>query len=257
MLDLEKMDRIACLTLNRPEKHNAFDDAVIASLIAALEDIAADPTIHVVQLAARGKSFCAGGDLHWMKRMAGFSLAENLADARQLGRLMHLLFTLPQPVIGLVQGAAYGGGLGLAACCDLVLATPEARFSLSEVKIGLIPAVISPYVVHALGARRARRLSITAEVFSAQEAQQWGLVDSIHPLEELSKAGEEWATKLLQNAPGAMRDAKKLLRTLSGRPIDETVREESAQGIAERRASAEAQEGLSAFFDKRKPNWID
>ncbi|HEX2582186.1 MAG TPA: enoyl-CoA hydratase-related protein [Dongiaceae bacterium] len=253
MIHLEKSGPIARLTLDRPEKHNAFDEETIESLIGHLEDVAVDPTLRVLLLRATGASFCAGGDIAWMQRMARFSMEENRRDAGRLARLMHLLFTLPMPSIALVQGPAYGGGLGLVACCDFALAAPEARFCLSEVRIGLIPSVIAPYLLRALGPRLAQRLALSAEIFSAEQALAWQLIQAIHPKAELEVAASTLAEQLLANGPEAMRAAKKLLAELD--PIDERERAMTVERIAAQRASREGQEGLAAFLEKRPPHW--
>lgn len=256
MLELINDGKIAQLILNRPEKHNAFDDELIARLISALEKISRDSSLRVLLLSARGKSFSAGADLKWMQRMADYSRDENIRDAALLGRLMQLLNTLPLPIIGIIQGPTYGGGVGLAACCDLLLATPAARFCLSEVKLGLIPAVISPYVIKALGERRARRLFVTAEIFSAEQAYHWGLVDEVYAEIEIEAKAMEWARALIKNGPEAMRYAKELVRMVAGQPLDDELISKTVHMIADRRASAEAKSGLNAFFDKTQPEWM-
>ncbi len=248
---------IATLTLNRPDVHNAFDDNVINSLIQHLEAIAEDPAVRVLVLRSEGKNFSAGADLNWMRRMATNSYQENLVDARGLGRLMQCLNDLPKPTIALVQGAAYGGAVGLAACCDLVVATQASQFCLSEVRIGLVPAVISPYVVRAIGERQSRRYFLTAEAFSATQAQAWGLVhELVETVEQLDAAKDTLVTKLLNNSPCALKAAKELIYAVSSKPISADVIEDTASRIADIRVSTEGQEGLSAFLEKRKPNWI-
>ncbi|MFT5722451.1 MAG: methylglutaconyl-CoA hydratase [Motiliproteus sp.] len=248
---------IATLTLNRPEVHNAFDDQVIDSLIQHLEYVADDPAVRVLVLRSEGKNFSAGADLNWMRRMAGNSHQENLVDARGLALLMRCLNDLPKPTIALVQGAAYGGAVGLAACCDLVVATQASQFCLSEVRIGLVPAVISPYVVRAIGERQARRYFLTAEAFSATQAQNWGLVhELVETHEDLDAAKEALIKKLLNNSPCAIEAAKALITTVSSKSITADLIEATAICIADIRISAEGQEGLSAFLEKRKPNWI-
>lgn len=248
---------VATLTLNRPEVHNAFDDAIIDSLIGHLKEIAGNPSIRILVLRSEGKNFSAGADLNWMRRMAANSHADNLVDARGLAELMQRLNDLPQATIALVQGAAFGGAVGLAACCDMVIATEASLFCLSEVKIGLIPAVISPYVVRAIGERQARRYFLSAEPFNAEQAQQWGLVHEVVANNDaLAPAGNTLIAKLLNNSPAAVAAAKQLIFGVSGRPIDGEVIEDTARRIADIRVSNEGQEGLSAFLNKRKPNWI-
>lgn len=245
------------VVLNRPDKRNAFDDSIIQQLIAKLEEADRDSATHVVVLRSEGKHFSAGADLAWMQRMANNSHAENLDDAAQLARLLECLNNLSKPTIGLVQGAAYGGAVGLAAACDIVIATAQAQFCLSEVKLGLIPAVISPYVIRAMGERQCRRYFITAEVFSAEQAQEYGLV---HLIAESPEAMESRCDDLLgqlrQNGPKAMQAAKALIHAVSTRPIDADVIDDTAQRIADIRVSEEGQEGLSAFLNKRKASWI-
>lgn len=246
----------ATLTLNRPELHNAFDDLLIAELTAALRHLEANPAVRVVILAANGKSFSAGADLNWMRRMADYSDAENLADSRALAELMATLNHLAKPTIALVQGAAYGGGVGLVACCDLAIATPRASFCLSEVKLGLIPAVISPYVVAAIGERAARRYFLTAERFDATEGQRLGLVHEIVEEEALRGSAARFCTALLENSPAAISAAKELIFHVGRQPLGPELREETARRIAAIRASDQGREGLGAFLEKRKPSWI-
>ncbi|MCG8596257.1 MAG: enoyl-CoA hydratase/isomerase family protein [Kiloniellales bacterium] len=254
---LEEVDDhgVARLVLNRPEVHNAFNDVLIAELTSALKRLEQDPKVRAVLLAAEGKSFSAGADLNWMKRMAGYSEEENRADARGLAGLMRTLNDLTKPTIALVQGAAYGGGVGLVACCDIAIAATRAGFCLSEVKLGLIPAVISPYVVAAIGARAARRYFVTAERFDAEAALRLGLVQEVVAPEELEAAGRRVLDALLAGGPEAQAAAKRLVRDTAGRPIDDALVEETAKRIAAVRAGAEAREGVSAFLEKRPPAW--
>jgi methylglutaconyl-CoA hydratase len=254
---LEAVDHrgVATLTLNRPELHNAFDDALIAGLTGALRRLGADPGVRAVVLASSGRSFSAGADLEWMRRMARHSFDNNLADAAGLAGLLHTLDRLPKPTLALVQGPAYGGGVGLVACCDVALASVRASFCLSEVKLGLTPATISPYVVNAIGARWARRLFQTAEVFDAARAQEIGLVHEVVPEDGVAAAGELVLQALLQGAPGAQADAKDLVFLCEGRPVDASLSDETGRRIALRRASAEGQEGIAAFLGKRPPAW--
>jgi len=246
---------VATLTLARPEVHNAFDDKLIADLTAALARLGQDPAVRAVVLAAEGKSFSAGADLGWMQRMAGYGEAENLADARALGGLMRTLNDLPKPTVAKVQGAAYGGGVGLVACCDIAIAAPAASFMLSEVRLGLIPAVISPYVVGAIGTRAARRYFLTAERIDAEAALALGLLHRVVPAEELDAAAEATVTQLLGNGPHAIAAAKSLIAAVD-RPLDEAVIEDTARRIAEIRAGEEGREGIAAFLEKRKPAWV-
>ncbi|MBY4675065.1 enoyl-CoA hydratase/isomerase family protein [Marinobacterium arenosum] len=253
----KRSDGVAELIINRPEVHNAFDDDVINQLIEQLEATNRDPEVRVLVLRSNGKSFSAGADLAWMKRMAQNSHQENIEDAGRLARLMETLNNHAKPTIGLVQGAAYGGAVGLAACCDIVIAAETSQFCLSEVKIGLIPAVISPYVVRAIGERQARRYFVTAEPFSARQAQQYGLVHEVVATPELlDDACQRFVSQLRRNSPQAMHAAKELVFAVSGKPIEQTVIDDTARRIADIRVSDEGQEGLGSFLEKRKPNWI-
>lgn len=247
--------QITTLTLNQPELHNAFDERLITELTEKLEKINQDPNIRVVILAANGKSFCAGADVHWMQKMANYSYEENLADAKKLAKLMYVLYSLQKPTIALVQGPAYGGGVGLVACCDIAIANPTANFCLSEVKIGLVPAVISPYVIKAIGERAARRYFLTAEKFTASEAQNLGLIHIIVPTEELQQKGDQLAKLLLNNSPQALTCAKQLIAEVTSRSLEQELIDITTKYIADIRISAEGQEGLKAFLEKREPQW--
>lgn len=252
-----RSDGIAEVVLNRPDKRNAFDDVIIQQLITALENVDADDNTKIVILRSEGKHFSAGADLGWMRRMADNSRQENLDDSRELARLMNVLNHLSKPVIGLVQGAAFGGAVGLAACCDIVLATDKASFCLSEVKLGLIPAVISPYVVRAIGERQARRYFLSAEVFTATQAQEYGLVHIVcDDVETMDARCNEMLQQLAINGPEAMKAAKDLVFAVSHKPISADVIDDTAQRIADIRVGAEGQEGLGAFLNKRKANWV-
>jgi methylglutaconyl-CoA hydratase len=252
-----RSDGIAEVVLNRPDKRNAFDDVIIQQLITALENVDADDNTKIVILRSEGKHFSAGADLGWMRRMADNSRQENLDDSRELARLMNVLNHLSKPVIGLVQGAAFGGAVGLAACCDIVLATDKASFCLSEVKLGLIPAVISPYVVRAIGERQARRYFLSAEVFTATQAQEYGLVHIVcDDVEAMDARCNEMLQQLAINGPEAMKAAKDLVFAVSHKPISADVIDDTAQRIADIRVGAEGQEGLGAFLNKRKANWV-
>lgn len=246
---------VTTIRLNRPEKHNAFDDTLIAELTAAFRAAGSDTSCRVVVLSAAGPSFSAGADLDWMKRMAHQPRAANERDAMALADLMVAIDGCPKPVVGLVQGAAYGGGVGLAACCDIVIAAAEASFCLSEVRLGLIPAVISPYVAAAIGPRACRRYFLTAERFDAAEAHRLGLVHEVVPAGELAAAGERMVGHLLKGGPLAQRAAKELVARVAFAEIDEALLRDTAWRIAEARASAEGKEGIAAFLEKRKPNW--
>jgi len=245
---------IATVTLNNPDKHNAFDDKIIEELTAAFEQIN-NKDVRVMILAATGKNFCAGGDLAWMKRMASYSYDENIKDSKALAKMFNDLNFLTVPTIARVQGIAFGGGVGLVSCCDMAVATPDAGFSLSEAKIGLIPAVISPYVVAAIGQRAARRYFITAERFDAQTALKLGMVSKVVEKEQLDHEIDKLAEILLANSPAAIVGAKQLIFDVAGRKIDADLIDFTCERIAEIRVSAEGQEGLTAFLEKRKPTW--
>jgi methylglutaconyl-CoA hydratase len=247
---------IATLTMNRPELHNAFDDRLIADLTSALKDLESNDRVRVLLLTGSGRSFSAGADLNWMRRMADYTWDDNLRDALGLGELMQTLNRLAKPTIALVQGAAYGGGVGLVACCDIAIAASRAAFCLSEVKLGLIPAVIAPYVAAAIGARACRRYFLTAEPFTADEAHRLGLVHEVVAEEALQSRGRELAALLLNNGPQAMAAAKDLITRVTDRPLDAGLIAETAGRIADRRASAEGREGLAAFLEKRTPGWV-
>src|SRR5210317_1509051 len=245
----------AIITLHRPGIHNAFDDTRIDALTEELKRLERDRSVRVVMLAARGKSFSSGADLNWMRRMADYSFGENLSDAMGLAELMKTLANLSKPTIALVQGAAIGGGVGLVACCDIALASEKANFCLSEVRLGLIPAVISPYVAAAIGSRATRRYFITAERFSAAEACRLGLVHEMMPAEELNARAEELSRLLLQNGPQAMASVKALVAEVALSFLDDDLIADTAERIAETRASEEGREGLSAYLEQRKHNW--
>lgn len=247
---------VATLTINRPEIHNAFDDVLIERLLRALESIEADPGVRVVVLRSEGKSFSAGADLNWMRRMADYGEAENLADARKLASLMERLNGLSKPTIAQVQGATFGGGVGLVACCDMAVAATGAKFSLSEVRLGLIPAVISPYVIAAMGERAARRYFLTAERFDAAEALRLGLLHAVVPEEQLQSQIDTWVDELLKGGPAAQAAAKSLIFAVSRQPGSAAVIEDTARRITAARASDEGKEGLNAFLNKRKPAWL-
>lgn len=245
---------VATLTMNRPDVHNAFDDVMIAELRQALQQVAEHADARVLVLRANGKNFSAGADLNWMRSMATKNYQENVEDAGHLGALMWELDQLPLPTIAMVNGAAFGGAVGLVACCDMAIADERASFCLSEVKIGLIPAVISPYVVRALGEAAARRYMLTAERFFATEAQRLGLIDVV-TTDSLDEALEPLLTALLANSPAAVKACKRLIHHVSNHPLDAEVVAETARRIAEIRVSAEGQEGLSSFLEKRAPAW--
>ncbi|MEL7968893.1 enoyl-CoA hydratase/isomerase family protein [Vreelandella neptunia] len=251
---------VARLTLNRSEVHNAFDDSLIAELNAHLDQLhtlAESGDVRAVVLGSEGKSFSAGADLNWMKRMVDYDLEDNLADSRKLAALMHGLDTLPCPTVCRVQGAAFGGAVGLAACCDVVIASGKAKFCLSEVKIGLSPAVISPYVQRALGERQMRRYALTAEAMDAEIALALGLVHLVVEHDKLDDEVDAMLATLLAGSPQAQRATKALMATVAQAPDSDATREHTCQVIAKLRVSQEGQEGLSSFFEKRRPVWAD
>lgn len=245
---------VATVTLNRPGVHNAFDGDLIGELDAAFAALGKDPQVRAMVLDAAGKSFSAGGDVAWMQRVAAYGQAENEADALALARMMRRLDRMAKPTVAVVQGAAYGGGVGLAACCDVVIASETARFCLSEVRLGLIPAVISPYVVAAIGPHQARRYFQTAEPFTAATAQRIGLVHEVVPPNGLDAARDAVVAALLEGAPGAQAEAKALAFAVD-QPLADGVVAHTVQLIARLRAADEGREGLGAFLAKRPPAW--
>lgn len=254
---LETDGPLGIVTLNNPEKHNAFDDVLIKELTEAFHALDANANVRVVILSAVGRSFSAGGDLGWMKRVAGYSDEENLRDAEALGALMSTLHGLSKPTIARVQGAAYGGGVGLVACCDMAVGTQNAVFSLSEVKLGLIPAVISPYVIAAIGERAAHRYFLTAERFDAAEAFRLGLLHELALDDDaMDEKINDLVISLLGCGPGAIDEGKQLIAAVAHRPIDGEVVADTAQRIARVRASDEGREGVGAFLEKRKARWV-
>lgn len=247
---------VAHVTLARPERHNAFDEALIAALTTAFNVLGIDPTVRAIVLSGAGKSFCAGADLDWMKRAAGWSEAENRADALKLSDMLAAVDHCPKPVIARVHGNIAGGGVGLVACADMAVAIDGAQFRLSEVRLGLTPATISPFVIGKISAGQARRWFLTAEAFGAAAAQAMGLVHEIAAdgdAADIVIAG--WLDHLAAAAPGAVADAKLLVADVADRPITDELRALTAERIAARRASAEGREGLAAFLEKRKPDW--
>ena len=256
-LAIERQGPIGLVTLNRPERHNAFDDALIVELTEALRTMEADEAVRIVVLAGAGPSFCAGADLNWMKRMAGYSKDENLRDAMQLGALMRTLNHLRKPTIARVHGAAFGGGVGLVACCDIAIGSHAATFALSEVKLGLIPAVISPYVVAAIGERYARRYFVTGERFDSGEAWRLGLIHDVAPDDnEMDGRLSDIVDAMLSCGPVAQRESKELIRAVAGRPVTSELIQDTAERIARLRASPEGREGVAAFLEKRRASWV-
>ncbi len=246
---------VATVTLNRPELRNAFDDALIAALTDIFRKLDADPAVRAVVLRGAGKSFSAGADLNWMRRMASYGEAENIADARALAGMLQAFDLLSKPTIAGVHGHCFAGGMGLAACADIVIAADATLFCLSEVRLGLVPGAISPYVIRAIGPRAMRRYTLTAERFDAAEARHLGLVQTVVPEAELDAAIAAMLGVLVAGGPQAQAQSKRLIAGVAGRPIDAEVTEYTARAIAEARASAEARDGLAAFFEKREPGW--
>ena len=247
---------VARVTLSNPEKHNTFDDQIITQLTEAFSAVASNADVRVMVLGSEGKSFSAGADLDWMKRMANYSYDENLQDAQALALMLKTLNELPQPSIARVQGAAFGGAVGLVSCCDMAVAATAATFSLSEVKIGLVPATIGPYVIAAIGERAARRYFTTAERFNAQTAKHIGLLSEVIDAEHLDDQVNLLVNALLANGPEAILAAKQLVSDISGQTIDQNLIDHTCEVIAGIRVSEQGQEGLNAFLEKRKPHWL-
>jgi len=255
MLEVEKHGGVARVILNRPELRNAFDDALISELRKVFLEVEKDNAVRVMVLAGNGPAFCAGADLNWMKRMAGYGYDENLADARALAEMLATLDRMPKPTIARVHGAVFAGGTGLVAACDIAVGTPEAKFCLSEAKLGLSPATISPYVIRAMGERNARRYFLSAEVFDAEEAYRIGMLSALVPAATLDSRIEDLIKNLLAGGPEAHGKIKDLIRAVAGRRVDDALVAETAKRIAEIRGSPEGKEGVTAFLEKRKPSW--
>jgi methylglutaconyl-CoA hydratase len=253
-LRVEREGAVATVTLARPDVRNAFDEAMIADLTAAFTALGREAGLRVVVLSGEGKTFCAGADVAWMRRAAGYSAEENREDARRMARMLRTIDTCPRPVVGRIRGAAIGGGVGLAAVCDIAVAARGTVFSLAEVKLGILPAAISPYVLRAIGPRHARDLFLTGERFDADEARRIGLVHSVAEDADLDAAVGRKIDALLSSGPEAVAAAKRLIETVAPLTIDAAF-SVTSEAIAERRASEEGREGLSAFLEKRKPRW--
>ncbi len=247
---------VARVTLNRPEVRNAFNDEVIAELSTAFTDLAERDEVRAVVLAAEGPAFCAGADLNWMRRMADYTRAENLADAGKLAEMLRVIYACPKPTVARVQGDVFAGGMGLVAACDMAISVDTATYCLSEVKLGLIPATISPYVIRAMGARAAHRYFLTAERFSAAEALRIGFVHEVVAADALSAKVDELVKALVSASPNAVRACKALVQEVAHRNIDAALIARTVEGIADIRASAEGKEGVQAFLQKRKPSWL-
>lgn len=247
---------VARVMMNRPEVFNAFNELMIGELTQAIGHCVADPAVRLIVLAGAGKAFSAGADIQWMRRAAEATHAWNLADARRFADMLHVIHSCPKPTIARVQGLALGGGVGLAVACDIALASSEAKFAVSEARFGILPAVIGPYVINAVGPRQARRLALTASRIGAQEAQQMGLVHEVVELDALDLALDRWVAELLANGPTAQAEIKQLFAQLEVGPVSAEVRELTAQTISRVRMTDEAREGFAAFLAKRPAHWI-
>jgi methylglutaconyl-CoA hydratase len=256
MLTTTVQNHVATVTLTRAEVRNAFNDELIAELTQAFSALGARADVRCIVLAAEGKSFCAGADLNWMRRMADYTRAENLADAGKLAEMLRVLYTCPKPTIARVQGDAYAGGTGLVAACDIAVSADTAGYCLSEVKLGLIPATISPYVIRAMGPRAAHRYFLTAERFDAAEALRIGFVHAVVPADALDTKVAELAQALVNAGPEAVKACKKLVQDVAERAIDAELIAATVEGIADIRASAEGREGVQSFLNKRTPAWL-
>ena len=255
-LTVEAAGPVATITLTQPDVRNAFSDEVIADITRAFSWVGAQGQVRAVVLAAEGPAFCAGANLNWMRAMADYTREENLVDAGKLAEMLRVIYTCPKPTIARVQGDVYAGGMGLVACCDMAVAASHAGFCLSEVKIGLIPATISPYVIRAMGPRAAHRYFLTGERFDAAEALRTGFVHQVVEAEALDSAVDGLLKHLLSASPAAVQACKKLVLDVAGREVDEALIAETVAGIADIRASAEGKEGVQAFLNKRKPSWL-
>jgi methylglutaconyl-CoA hydratase len=246
---------VAEVFLNRPEVRNAFNDGVIAELTRAFTTLGADPELRAIVLGGHGKAFCAGADLAWMRAMADFDWAQNHADAAGLAQMLWTIWSCPLPVVGRVQGDCYAGGVGLAAVCDVLVAAEAANFCLSEARLGLLPATIAPYVVKAMGEQAARRYFLTAERFSATQAQAMGLVHEVSSPDQLDARVAAIVAAVVANGPAAVKACKRLVQDVASREITAALRDDTARRIADIRASAEGREGVQAFLNKREPAW--
>jgi len=254
-LDIQRHGTVAQVWLNRPEVRNAFNDSVIAELTAAFRELGSDASLRVIVLGGRGKAFCAGGDLNWMRAMADYSWEQNRADAQALADMLWTLYTCPLPLVGRVHGDCYAGGVGLAAVCDVLVAAEGMHFCLSEAKLGLLPATIGPYVVRALGEQASRRYFISAERFSAAEAYRLGFVHELAPADSIDAKVDAIVQALVANGPAAVKASKTLVRDLAGQPLTPELRADTARRIADIRASDEGREGVQSFLNKRAPGW--
>jgi methylglutaconyl-CoA hydratase len=253
---VHKRERVATVTLNRPEVRNAFDDALIVELATAFKVLDDDDEVRAVVLAGNGPAFCAGADLNWMKRMAGYGYEQNLHDAMGLALMLQTIDRMKKPTVARVHGPAFAGGTGLVAACDIAIGTPQAKFCLSEAKLGLSPATISPYVVRAMGERAARRYFLSAEVFDAAEAYRIGMLSGLVPAEQLDTVIAGLLKHLLAGGRDALAKIKDLIRAVAAGPIDDEMVADTARRIAEIRVSPEGKEGIASFLEKRTPAWV-
>ncbi|WP_296942625.1 enoyl-CoA hydratase/isomerase family protein [uncultured Massilia sp.] len=249
--------RIAHVTLDRPELRNAFNEQAIAELALAFDALGRHELVRAIVLQANGPAFCAGADLNWMKKMAGYSNEENRADAMRLADMLRTIYLCPKPVVAKVQGDCYAGGMGLVAACDIAVGVDTASFCLSEARLGLIPATISPYVIKAMGENAARRYFLTAERFDAREAHRIGFVHEVVAAADLDARVAALADALAKNSPNAVRAAKTLVRDVAGQPVTQALLDDTAERIAAIRASLEGREGVASFLEKRRPSWLD
>jgi methylglutaconyl-CoA hydratase len=256
-LSIQHTAHVATVTLQRPDVRNAFNDEVIAELTQAFTELGHAAEVRCIVLAATGPAFCAGADLNWMRRMADYTRAENLADAGALADMLRAIYECPKPTIARIQGDVYAGGMGLVAACDMAVSVDTANFCLSEVRLGLIPATISPYVIRAMGARAAHRYFLTAERFDAREAHRIGFVHEVVSADQLDAKVAEMTTALTSASPNAVRSCKNLLQDVAGREIDAPLIGRTVEGIADIRTSREGREGVQSFLQKRKPFWLD
>ena len=254
-VEIEREGHVATVMLNRPDVRNAFDETMIAEITQVFHSLGSDPGVRMIVLAANGTAFCAGADLNRMQKMAGYTYEENRADAMQLAEMLHTIYICPKPVVARIQGDCYGGGIGLVAACDIAVAAETTNFCLSETRIGLIPAAISPYVIGAMGRNAARRYFLTAERFSAGEAYRIGLVHAVVRMSELNMTVKDIVRAVVANSPHAVKEAKRLIRDVAEMPLTDALIADTAQRIADIRSSDEGREGLRAFLEKRKPGW--
>ena len=256
-LTISREGKTATVTLNRPDVRNAFNETTIAEITRAFRELGADADLRAIVLAANGPAFCAGADLNWMKKMAGYTHAENHADALQLAEMLRTIYLCPKPVVARIQGDCYAGGMGLVAACDIIVAVEEANFCLSEVKLGLVPATISPYVIKAMGENASRRYFLSAERFGAQEALRIGFAHEVAAADALDAKVAEIVKALVNNSPNAVQQAKVLVREVVGQTVNDALLADTAERIAHIRASEQGREGVASFLEKRKPSWLN